>query len=58
MSDLHKKLLKDNPAFRHLPPRPPVPNENSGSSSINLNKRYLFCWLLIQQELINEKVYI
>lgn len=29
MSDLHKKLLKDNPAFRHLPPRPPIGHSSS-----------------------------
>lgn len=39
MSDLHKKLLKDNPAFRHLPPRPPLPNENIASSGMNSNSK-------------------
>lgn len=33
MSDLHKKILKDNPAFRHLPPRPPLGSTPSSSSS-------------------------
>lgn len=33
MSDLHKKLLKDNPQFRGLPPRtPPVSSATSSSS--------------------------
>lgn len=33
MSDLHKKLLRDNPAFRGLPPRtPPVSSATSSSS--------------------------
>ena len=37
MSNLHKKLLKDNPAFRGLPPRtPPV---SSATSSAGYSRR-------------------
>ena len=43
MSDLHKKILKDNPAFRHLPPRPPpgsTPSSSSSSSSSNTKRTF------------------
>lgn len=33
MSDLHKKLLKDNPAFRSLPPRAPAGSSSTSSTS-------------------------
>lgn len=33
MSDLHKKLLKDNPAFRSLPPRAPTGSSGGGGYS-------------------------
>ena len=29
MSELHKKMMKENPAFTHLPPRPPMGHTSS-----------------------------